>query len=324
MSAPLVASFAKWMTDVRRLRGATVVSYLSTLNQLLPWLEEEGLTLQTAEASDLERFMGRVRQHGQVGTPATQDRDRHAMQALYKWAVARGHLTQNPTIDVGIPKVSNRVPRAVSDGVWRTLWLSPMPDEDRVWLGLLGFAGLRRRELVALRPEQIDCRRGLILGLQRKGGSEDAVEFATMARILADGLPSLLPDADGWLAQVEWLAGARRGERTIVPFDAPMNARESFHMSFKFEDGVPSPTRVNDNLQRLLKHAQIPKTDWFTPHALRHTTVTNLLRVGVPIEVVSDAVGHTNIDTTRRYVKSAGRLDEWRSRLVDRQKMGAQ
>lgn len=314
-SHPLVAAFANWMTNTRRLRGATVISYLSTLNQLVPWLDEAGLALETVSAADLEKFMNRVRVNGKVGTAATADRDRHAMMAFWKWANGRGHLPMNPTIDIGVPKVSNRAPRAVPDAVWEALWASPMPDEDRAWLGLLGFAGLRRRELVSLRPESIDWRRGLLLGLKRKGGNEDAVEYESMARLIADGLPRLLPDPDGWLEIVKHTAESRMGEKVFVTFDEPMSARDAFHNSFNPEDGVPLPRKVSKNLNRLLRNTTIPRSEWFTPHALRHTTVTNLLRLGVPIEVVSDAVGHSNIDTTRRYVKSAGRLDEWRKRL---------
>jgi integrase/recombinase XerC len=36
-------------------------------------------------------------------------------------------------------------------------------------------------------------------------------------------------------------------------------------------------------------------------HILRHTLATNLLRAGVDIVVVAELLGHTRLDTTRRY-----------------------
>lgn len=311
---PRFTAFERWMRDVRRLRGATLVAYGETLRNLDQWLADTGQTVDSVTTESLEAFMSRPRRGGITGKPATQDRDRSAMQSFWKWAHGRGLVAQNPTLDIGVPKVRNRVPKAVPDDVWVRLWASEIAPEDRVWLGMMCFAGLRRREIVSLRPEQVDCKRGLLLGLQRKGGTEDAVEYEQMAMLLGEGLPRLLPDPEGWLVQVDELRQQRMGERCLITKDAPTTVGQALASSWDDGDMLPSANILNKELTRLLKRADIPQGSWFSPHALRHTAVTNLLRCGVPIEVVSDAVGHSNIDTTRRYVKSAGRLAEWRRR----------
>lgn len=38
-----------------------------------------------------------------------------------------------------------------------------------------------------------------------------------------------------------------------------------------------------------------------SPHVLRHTFVTNLVRDGTEIVLVAELAGHRNLDTTRRY-----------------------
>ena len=308
-------AYERWMRDVRRMRGATIVVYGDTLNKLAQWLTDTGQTIDTVTAESLEQFMSRPRRGGITPAPATQDRDRSAMQSFYKWACGRGLVLTNPTLDVGAPKVRNRKPKALDDDVWVRLWASEIAPDDRVWLGMMCFAGLRRREVVGLRPEQVDCKRGLLLGLQRKGGHEDAVEFEQMTMLLGEGLPRLLPEPELWLRQVDELRRARMGERCLIPYDLPTTAKERAMSSWDPEDvDMPSAAILNKQLTRLQRNADLPQASYFSPHALRHTCVTNLLRCGVPIEVVSDAVGHSNIDTTRRYVKSAGRLAEWRSR----------
>lgn len=312
---PRFQAFERWMRDVRRLRGATLVAYGDTLKNLDTWLTQTGQTVDTVTSESLERFMSRPRRGGITPAPATQDRDRSAMQSFWKWAHGRGLVATNPTLDVGVPKVRNRKPKAVPDDVWVRLWASEIAPDDRVWLGMMCFAGLRRREIVSLRPEQVDCKRGLLLGLQRKGGTEDAVEFEQMAMLLGEGLPRLLPEPELWLRQVDELRTARIGERCLIPYDMPTTAKERLSSSWDDDDDdLPSAAILNKQLTRLQRNADLPHAAYFSPHALRHTAVTNLLRCGVPIEVVSDAVGHTNIDTTRRYVKSAGRLAEWRKR----------
>jgi integrase/recombinase XerD len=289
------------------------MAYEATLNQFHEWIDgPDGIDLETVTAREIEAFMSRPRRGGIAPAAATQDRDRIAIAQFFRWAMARGLCASDPTFDVGVPKVRNRSPRAVNDAVWATLWASKMPDEDRVWLGLGCFAGLRRREITSITPESVDYRRGLLLNLLRKGGSEDAVEYEQMARIIADGLPTVLPDADHWLNLVAVLAEQRLGERILVTMDAPTTALQARYQSL--EDGLPSPAVVNRRLAALLKSAGMSPTA-FSPHALRHTCVTNLLRCGLPIEVVSDSVGHHDIDTTRRYVKSSGRLADWRDRI---------
>jgi len=43
----------------------------------------------------------------------------------------------------------------------------------------------------------------------------------------------------------------------------------------------------------------------FHCHRLRHTLATNLLAQGIPLDVVQEVLGHENINTTRKYAKTA-------------------
>lgn len=65
---------------------------------------------------------------------------------------------------------------------------------------------------------------------------------------------------------------------------------------------LPSNFWCNNILQRLMKRASISKHITF--HSARHTFATTItLSHGVPIEVVSSMLGHTNIKTTQTYAK---------------------
>jgi integrase len=242
-------------------------------------------------------------------------RERATLKSLYSYLLRRGIVSSDPTFDVPIVKVRNRNPKAIDDSTWQTFWSSPIPREDRVWIGLGAFAGLRRREIVTLAPSQVDMDRGLLVGVTRKGGSRDVVEFVEMARIVHQRLPQVLPDLDGWLADVRWLSEFRKGDRSIVTHGDVMSDRQKVVHGLCGEVDLQSPQVLNMVLRRLLRAAGLHHMA-FTPHALRHTAATNLLRAGVPMEVVADSLGHSTTAMTMRYSKTAGRLAEWRESLT--------
>ena len=50
----------------------------------------------------------------------------------------------------------------------------------------------------------------------------------------------------------------------------------------------------------------------FTPHQLRHSCATNLVKAGVPIHIVKQVMNHRDIQTTMGYVKVASSdLSDW-------------
>ena len=60
-------------------------------------------------------------------------------------------------------------------------------------------------------------------------------------------------------------------------------------------------TKTNKCLQQLMKLARITKKVTF--HIARHTFATLSLNLGIPMEVLSGLLGHTNIKTTQIYAK---------------------
>jgi site-specific recombinase XerD len=56
-------------------------------------------------------------------------------------------------------------------------------------------------------------------------------------------------------------------------------------------------------LARIAKNAQLPTR--VTPHMIRHTVATLLLRYGADLRIVQEVLGHASISTTQRYVHVA-------------------
>ncbi len=64
---------------------------------------------------------------------------------------------------------------------------------------------------------------------------------------------------------------------------------------------IISNQKTNQNLKEIMKIAGINKKITF--HSARHTLATNGLEMGIPIEVISKILGHTELKTTQIYAK---------------------
>lgn len=305
-----VNEWVLWLGDVRRLRSATISVYKYTMDEFVRHIRS--VPFDAVNAEMVESFMCRVRTRGRMPAPATQNRDRNCLMSFYKFMQSRGLAQTNPAELVGRPVVRNRQIKAIPDDVWESFWGSHITDPDRVWIGLGVFCGLRRRELVTVSPRHFDLKSQTINHLERKGGGTYSIEYGEMARIVAQGLPQVLPDVEGWLSMVANSVNYRASQNAtvLVPFDAPAPELTRYRMSLT-EPGIPDPGAINKRLAKLIARSGLER-NVFSPHSLRHTCATNLMRCGVPVEVLADQLGHSSIETTRRYLNTSNQLGAWR------------
>ena len=69
-------------------------------------------------------------------------------------------------------------------------------------------------------------------------------------------------------------------------------------------------------VRRLAREADLPHPDAVTPHSLRHTFATLATERGADLDDLQDAMGHADPRTTRRYQRSARRLERDPAHLV--------
>jgi site-specific recombinase XerD len=144
---------------------------------------------------------------------------------------------------------------------------------DRALLALLGGAALRLAEALALEPRDIDFRRGTINVRRGKGAKQRQVALgATMLGVVRQWLDVRPPGAGPLLCA---FSAGREGR--------PLTQQQA-----------------SRTLRRLADRASIEKR--VHPHGLRHSCTAWLAEAGTPIHVVRDALGHTNLATTNRYL----------------------
>lgn len=285
---PALTGWVDWLVR-RQLSPLTMDAYVGTVTR---WLDKHA-DWQTATTEQIERWCSRPRPRTRHPKPSTINRDMAALSSFYKWAHSRGHVAENATVGAVTPRIANANPHPPDDNVWVDTWEHANPIAQ-VGLGLGYYVGLRRTEITTLRWEHVDLERQRLVDFPRKGGGTDVMPYGTCIKIIATKLPHLVPGGTERfhtaLAEAHE-AAQQRPSRTMLPVGA--DEKWFYRAVYKWQADAGHPNT-------------------FSPHALRHGFVTNLLRAGVPIHLVSRMANHGSIETTMRYVKAAGEeLTEW-------------
>jgi len=169
---------------------------------------------------------------------------------------------------------------------------------DRTILELLFSTGLRVSELVNLNKEQInlDTREFSVSG---KGGKSRIVFISEVAKLWLDKYLGQRSDKD----KAVFVRITQRHQPATVRHSSNEPAIVSDNGNRKTKDDITSLRLTPRTIQRIIskysKKAGIIKK--VTPHTLRHTFGTDLLRSGADIRAVQQLLGHSSITTTQFY-----------------------
>ncbi len=293
--AELIEAFASHLRLERRLSDHTVAAYRRDLGQLALFLHRNDSQLLSANRQVLRRFL--AHQHTLGYARASIARRVGAIHTFYRWALADGRSTTDPSSLLGRPKVVNRLPTVLRPAEVAALVEGPgVPapaDEltvgeraeqlrDRAVLELLYGSGLRVAEVCSLSIEGVDLTRGRV-HVRGKGEKEREVPMSDFAR---DAVEVWVHEARSSMASpgVRALFVNRRG--------GPLGTRDARRVVERYGRRVLPGRRV-------------------TPHTLRHSFATHLLEGGADIRAVQELLGHASVATTQRYTHvSRARLFE--------------
>ncbi len=206
-----------------------------------------------------------------------------AVKSFFQYLHAEGAIEQNPTESLQSPRVGKSLPKPLTVQQVDELLEQPAkrstPESlrDRAMLELLYATGLRVTELVSLDLDSISLDpRSASVRCVGKGAKERTVPIYEQAlRVLVaylnNGRARLLKNK-----KERALFLNRRGERLT---------RQGFWLILK----------------QYAREARIDAS--VTPHTLRHSFATHMLRGGAPLRNVQELLGHANISTTQVYTQ---------------------
>ncbi len=273
---------------VRNCAPGTVIGYVGELKPFFAFLRQRGLvswaglTREHLREYQTQLFYAPSRRgKPRALAPATRQWRMTAVARFVRWLVAQGWLLSDPTVGLESIQVTERLPRLLLTEA-EVLAVLEAPDlslplgvRDRAMLELFYATGIRNGELGGLRLDQVDRLHGQ-LRIVGKGRKPRVLPLAPTAqhwleRYLHEVRPALLRDA----AETRVFL-TRYGRPLVRTYLAEMVARAARRGGL---------------------------TQHVTPHVLRHSLATHLLRRGAGLRPLQALLGHASLETTQRYTR---------------------
>lgn len=277
----------------------TEAAYRSDLSQFQAFMGEEFI-LSSLDSSVVERWAAHLR-HEEYA-PASIRRKIVVLKVFCSYWVRKGVLSESPfwRVKLSFGRIQ-QLPRALTEREIRALL-------SRAWMNYLAASvGQGRTEVPTHPGNRRDSSRNYCA--LRNLALVDLL-FATGMRV---GETSALDVRDYFardgVFRVQGKGGRDRlafvvDEQTVQIQRAHMEARTRLATDSSALFVNPSGRRLSTQgitnvIAKLRREARIKRH--VTPHMLRHTVATLLLRNGVDIRVVQEFLGHASIATTQRY-----------------------
>ncbi len=285
------ALLRRWLEQFSAAQGAsasTVEAYRRDVSGFLGFLaghlggEPAPRALSEVSQSDLRAWMARERTRGL--SARSLRRALSAVKSFFRWLAEAQGIEAPAVFAARGPKAAMRLPRPVGEDQARDLIADAEATDAPEWIAardaavltLLYGCGLRISEALAIRRREAPLPE--VLRVRGKGGKERLVPVLPAAREAAEAYLGLCP----------W---------SLEPEDE----------LFRGTRGGPlSPRIIQKRMAQARARLGFPATA--TPHALRHSFATHLLKAGGDLRAIQELLGHASLSSTQIYTA----LDEAR------------
>ncbi len=275
-----VDRFLNYLAAEKGLAASTLSAYGRDLAAFLNHLERRHITQpQDVQGGDVVSFLEGLQRRGL--SARTRARMLAALRGFFAFLVREEIIPANPTRDLHLPRLGQRLPRSLSPDEVKQLLAKHgdgvLAQRDGAMIELVYATGLRVSEVVSLKVSQVNLEAGY-LTVMGKGSNERAVPIGTFARQRV----------------LDYLQQAR---------PKILNGRMSAHLFVNRAGRKLSRQGFWLRLRRVVLQAGV--NGKVSPHTLRHAFATHLVERGADLRAVQMMLGHADISTTQIYTHVA-------------------
>ena len=255
-----IEKFKNWMRS-KRYSESTIGTYTDALKIFLKYYHNKPIHEITND--DVIEFNNKYILANNLSS-SFQNQVVNAIKLFFK-------IVQNANIQMELihrPKRSHVLPNVLSKEDVKKILEAHSNIKHKVMLSLIYACGLRRGELLNMKPNHIDSERGLIIIKEAKGKKDRIAPISErMIGLLREYYKAHKPKT--------WL----------------------------FEGQIAGEKYSEESLQNVLKQAlaKVKITKPVTLHWLRHSYATHLLESGTDLRYIQELLGHKSSRTTEIY-----------------------
>lgn len=268
--------YLRYLKLERNYTANTVEAYRNDLAHLERYMKREGLTPETVRREHLEHFAATLHEHG-IG-PSSQARILSGVRSFFKYLQMEGYISDDPSELLEWPHLGKHLPEVLTteeiDRMEAAIDLSkPEGQRNKAIIEVLFSCGLRVSELTALKLSDLFMSDNFVR-IKGKGRKERLVPISAKA----------VKELKLWFIDRNRM-NIKPGEEDFVFLN-----RRGAHLT---------RTMILIMIKRCAEAAGIEKT--VSPHTLRHSFATALLKGGADLRAIQMMLGHESISTTEIY-----------------------
>lgn len=245
--------------------NGTINYYRGVINRFYTEINKD---IQDINADDIRLYIAKAGMLRGI-SKTSQQNELRVLKSFFNWTTIEGYTVKNPTAGIKQIKTEKRIKKPFSETEIEILRQNVKCKRDLAIIDFLFSTGCRVSELVAVDISDISGDEVVVFG---KGEKERYVYLNARSKL------------------------------SIESYIAERNDREkALFVSSKAPYNRLTKGAVELIIRNLGKKSGIPKTH---PHRFRRTCATIALNRGMPIEQVSQMLGHAEISTTTIYAKS--------------------
>jgi len=260
----LLQQYSHWL-QMRNYSLSTYKAYMGTIRKFWQFCEQRKGEDRFQKEDSVQTYLA-YRMSVEKRDFSTVNGDYSALQWFYKYILNREWNVRK----LIRPNKEKRLPKYISPQQVNKLIESAPYKKHRIMFLLFYSTGLRLSELRMLKWEDVKFDEGVIYVQKGKG--------------YKDRLVILQPEMEKML----------RSYRSDQP------EKQKYLFEGKTPNKVIAPRSVQWAFINARKKAGLP--DWVTPHVLRHSYATTVLKNGTDILTLKELLGHKRLVTTTRYL----------------------
>ena len=275
-STNIVKKYVRYLKLERNYSTNTLEAYQHDLRYLLDFLKEKNMSPLEVKLEDLEEFSAGL--HDKKVGARSQARILSGVRSFYRFLMLDDYLQDDPTELLPSPQIGEHLPEYLTveevdmleNAIDLTKWEG---QRNKAIIEMLFSCGLRVSELVNIKKS-------------------DIFEEEKYIRVLGKGSKErLVPISDRAIQELHYwymdrnLMNIKPGEEDYVFLN-----RRGAHLT---------RVMILIMIKNTAKDAGIKKT--ISPHTLRHSFATALLKGGADLRVIQALLGHEDLGTTEVY-----------------------